>query len=81
MPVESNVIDQVGASAEVGLRISNCMIDQPLYRVGSLLMISHSLSEAYSRSSLRRGEPLQIACPIVLQVKEHFYELRHISTG
>jgi hypothetical protein len=30
---------------------------------------------------LRRGEPLQIACPIVLQVKEHFYELRHISTG
>jgi hypothetical protein len=60
------------------LRIPNCMIAWFLYRMGSLLTISHTFSEATSRSSLRSGEPLQIACPIVLQVKEHFYELRHI---
>jgi hypothetical protein len=57
------------------------MIVWPLYRMGPLWTISDTLTEAPSRSSLRRAEPLQIACPIVLQVKEHFYELRHISTG
>jgi hypothetical protein len=52
---------------------------EQIYR--ALLTISDTLTEAPSRSSLRRAEPLQIACPIALKVKEHFYELRHISTG
>ena len=72
-------LDQVGAQR--ASRALKTLRSISLSIASACLTVVPPLSEAASEISVAALWPLQIACPVGLQVKEYFYRLRHISTS